>query len=73
MTQPTTAPRRHRAAKAPMQDTIIPIQIRSDLTVYIQGIPHDLTPVEAEKLSRVILALGGPEKGPLDDTQHKQG
>ncbi|MFL5254206.1 MAG: hypothetical protein ACJ8AI_15165 [Rhodopila sp.] len=40
----------------PMSDTILPIQLRDDVTVFIQGIPHDLTQAEAEKIARVIEA-----------------
>lgn len=40
----------------PMDDTIFPIPIRPDLTVRIQGLPLDLTPVEADKLAAVIMA-----------------
>jgi hypothetical protein len=47
-------------------EEIIPIQIRPDLVVRVQGIPHDLTKAEAEKISRVVLALSSaltPEGG----------
>ncbi len=37
--------------------TITPIPIRADLTIKIQGIPHDLTDVEAEKIAAVVRAL----------------
>ena len=36
---------------------ILPVQIRTDLTVFIQGIPWNLTKREARKLARVIAAL----------------
>jgi len=36
---------------------IIPIPIRSDLTVRIQGLPFDLTTSEAKKISNVVLAM----------------
>lgn len=36
---------------------VIPVQIRNDLTVRILGVPSDLTQQEAEKLSRLFLAL----------------
>jgi hypothetical protein len=35
---------------------ILPIQIREDLIVYIQDLPHDLTQSEAQKISNVIEA-----------------
>lgn len=38
----------------PMTDTILPIQIRSDLKVYIQGIPHDLSIDEANKIAAIV-------------------
>lgn len=40
----------------PMSDTILPIKLRENVTVLVQGIPHDLTQVEAEKIARVIEA-----------------
>jgi hypothetical protein len=36
---------------------IIPIPIRADLTVHIQGLPFDLTSREAKKVANVILAM----------------
>lgn len=33
---------------------IIPIPIRTDSTVFIQGIPWNLTPAEAKKIANVI-------------------
>lgn len=36
---------------------ILPVPIRPDLVVFIQGIPLDLTPDEADKIARVIRAL----------------
>lgn len=44
-----------------MESRITPVQIRPDLTVRIAGIPHDLTLAEAEKISRVVLALAYPK------------
>lgn len=42
---------------------IFPVPLREDVTVRIQGLPHDLTPAEAEKIGRVLLALskGDPD------------
>lgn len=37
--------------------SIMPIPIRSDLTVYIQGLPFDLTKSEANRIANVIRAL----------------
>ena len=36
---------------------ILPIPVRADLTVYIQGLPHDLTQAEASKIANVIRAM----------------
>lgn len=36
----------------------IPIPLREDLVVQVIGVPFDLTEVEAEKIARVIKALG---------------
>ncbi len=38
------------------EDTIIPIAIRPDLVVRLQGLPFDLTAVEAAKIEAVIMA-----------------
>lgn len=40
---------------------LIPIPLRSDLTVRLEGIPFDLTPTEARRIANVILALAVPE------------
>lgn len=37
---------------------ILPIAIRADLTVYIQGLPFDLTETEARKIAAVVTAMG---------------
>ena len=37
--------------------SIMPIQLRADLTVYVQGLPFDLTLAEANKLANVMKAL----------------
>ncbi|WP_374468129.1 hypothetical protein [Ferrovibrio sp.] len=36
---------------------IVPIPIRADLTVYVQGLPFDLTEAEARKIAAVITAM----------------
>jgi hypothetical protein len=54
----TTYDCRQRAIRhGPMTDTILPIPIRPNLTVHIQGIPSDLTPAEADKIAAVIMAF----------------
>jgi hypothetical protein len=44
----------------PMTDEILPIQIREDKSVYIQGIPHDLTSAEAQKIANIVIANVNP-------------
>lgn len=47
-------------ARGPMEDTIFPIPIRNGtITVRIQGLPFDLTPIEATKIAAVVLAYAG--------------
>jgi hypothetical protein len=41
-------------------DNIVPIQVRADLTVYVQGLPFDLSQIEARKIANVILAMAMP-------------
>lgn len=43
----------------PISDTILPIAIRSDLTVYVQGLPFNLSKAEASKIAAVVMALSG--------------
>lgn len=42
------------------ESNIWPIPLRPDLTIRIDGIPHDLTEAEAKKISNVILAMAMP-------------
>jgi hypothetical protein len=42
--------------KVPLSSSILPIQIRPDTTVFVQGLPYDLTEAEAGKISNVIKA-----------------
>jgi hypothetical protein len=44
----------------PMASSILPIPIRVDLTVHIQGLPFDLTEAEAKKIASVIQAMATP-------------
>lgn len=56
----------------PFGDDIIQIQIRENLVVRIQGIPHDLTAAEADRIARVVAALANrPPEAP--DAQAKFG
>lgn len=41
--------------------TILPIPIRADVTVRVQGLPFDLTPQEASKIAAVIKAMAMTE------------
>ena len=57
------APSQDRVAqKSPLMpsSSILPIPIRQDVTVYVQGIPYDLTAAEATKIANVIRAMGVP-------------
>jgi hypothetical protein len=55
------APRQSAAALAgPMTSSILPIPIRADLTIYVQGLPFDLTEAEAKKIASVIQAMATP-------------
>ncbi len=42
---------------APMASNILPIPIRADTIVFVQGIPFDLTEAEAGKIANVIRAM----------------
>ncbi|MGA7656762.1 MAG: hypothetical protein WCA96_08295 [Methylocella sp.] len=48
------------AVAGPMANSILPIPIRADLTVHIQGLPFDLTEAEARKIASVIQAMATP-------------
>ena len=56
---PTAQPHRPQVGTfaGPMANSILPIAIRADLTVHIQGIPFDLTEAEAKKIAGVIQAM----------------
>jgi hypothetical protein len=51
-----------QAAKVstPLSSSILPIPIRSDLTVFVQGLPFNLTEAEATKIANVIRAMATP-------------
>lgn len=44
----------------PPSASILPIPIRADVTVHIQGLPFDLTESEANKIANVIRAMAVP-------------
>jgi hypothetical protein len=45
----------------PASVSILPIPIRPNLVVQIQGLPYDLTPAEAAKISNVVRAMASEE------------
>lgn len=53
-------PRSSAAVGGPMASSILPIPIRADLTVHIQGLPYDLTEAEAKKIATVVQAMAMP-------------
>lgn len=57
-----TPSRQTEALEAPPASVnIIPIPIRPDLTVKIQGLPFDLKAAEANKIANVIKAMASPD------------
>ena len=42
---------------------IFPVPLRDNLVVYIQNVPLDMTPKEAEKIAAVVRALADPDAG----------
>lgn len=50
-----------RAVPPPLAGSnIVPIAIRADVTIYIQGLPFDLTEGEARKIAAVVTAMAQP-------------
>ena len=49
-----------RTAPPPMSNSIVPIPIRQDTTVFVQGLPFDLSEAEAERIANVIRAMATP-------------
>lgn len=47
----------------PMAHTVVPIRIRPELTVFIQGMPHDMSEAEAGKIAAVIQAMAQKDEG----------
>ncbi|MER8502172.1 hypothetical protein [Mesorhizobium sp. M0213] len=45
----------------PTSVSILPIPIRPDLTIQVQGLPYDLTPAEAAKIANVIRAMASTD------------
>lgn len=52
VSRPSAAP-----VSGPMASSILPIPIRADLVIHIQGLPFDLTEAEAKKIASVIQAM----------------
>jgi hypothetical protein len=47
-----------RSSPSPMaSNNILPIPIRADLTIYIQGLPFDLSEAEARRIAAVVTAM----------------
>ncbi|MGK9052079.1 hypothetical protein [Neorhizobium petrolearium] len=55
--QRTQAPGPDFKPPPPVASLVLPIPIRADLTVYVQGLPYDLTQTEASKIANVIRAM----------------
>ena len=53
-------PARVEPATTPMSSSIVPIPIRQDTTVFVQGLPFDLSEAEAERIANVIRAMATP-------------
>jgi hypothetical protein len=51
----------HPTALPVASSSIVPVPIRGDLIVYIQGLPFDLTTREAKKIANVVLAMATEE------------
>ena len=49
-----------KPASQPMFNSIVPIQIRRDITVHVQGLPFDLNEAEADRIANVIRAMATP-------------
>lgn len=57
--RPPEAP---RAPSAPLPGVnLVPIPLRADLTVRLEGIPFDLTMIEARRIANVVIALAVPD------------
>jgi hypothetical protein len=55
---PESPPEPVRSNSAPrVMSNIVPIAIRADLTIYIQGLPFDLSEAEARKIAAVVTAM----------------
>jgi len=57
----SSEPPRTQKPTFPNSMDIIPIPLRADLTIYIQGLPFDLSENEARKISNVVQAMAMPK------------
>jgi hypothetical protein len=53
-------PSTERQPKGPLFSSILPIPIRPNITVFVQGLPYDLTESEATKIANVVRAMAMP-------------
>lgn len=59
---PTKQSEPFRAPSTPMPGVnLIPIPLRADLTVRLEGVPFDLTMTEARRIANVVIALAVPD------------
>jgi len=49
------------APTPPLSSSIVPIAIRSDVVVFVQGLPFDLSEGEAAKIANVVKAMAMPK------------
>ncbi len=59
--RPSSQPNGHAEPPPSSAGNVVPVQIRSDLTVKIGPVPFDLTSAEAKRIANVILALATPD------------
>jgi len=61
-TTPTKQPEPTRPTATSMPGVnLVPIPLRADLTVRLEGIPYDLTMAEARRIANVVIALAIPD------------
>jgi hypothetical protein len=57
----TSTPAQDFKMPPPVASMVLPIPIRADLTVYVQGLPYNLTQSEASKIANVVRAMVAEE------------
>ena len=60
-TNPSSETEKSKPSIEFVNPTILPIPIRADVTVRVQGLPFDLTTQEASKIAAVVKAMSMPE------------